>query len=46
MLGYVVVSVGFFSYLLVVIIIFAKRWKEAVAEAKAYEQKEKALKKE
>ena len=46
MLGYMIPIIGFGVYLLVVIVIFIKRWNEEVAEAKKFEEKEKALKKE
>ena len=46
MLGYMIPIIGFGVYLLVVVVIFIKRWNEEVAEAKKFEEKEKALKKE
>lgn len=40
------ICISFVIYVLVVVMIFIKRWDEAVAEAKKNEQKEKELKKE
>ena len=43
MLGYMIPIIGFGVYLIVVIVIFIKRWNEEVAEAKKFEEKEKAF---